>query len=84
MKTTWVSASTTTEIIKQTIKLRDTPVIATLRAVPAAAGCSVSITTITKIAAPMEQAYISEDIIIKLADSCGMSEPNRPQRRPVR
>ena len=71
MKTTWVSVSTTTETIKQTIKLRDIPVIATLRAVPAAAGCSVSITTITKIAAPMEQAYISEDIIMTLAIHAG-------------
>ena len=60
-------------------------VFATPRAVPAAGGCSVSVTTIMKIARPTARAYVNEYIKTGFRnDGWGIEEHKNPQTRPTR
>ena len=59
---------------------KDIPVIATPRAVPAAGGCSVSVTTIVNIVAPTASEYI---IMEYIKAGCGIKENKNPYRRPT-
>jgi len=54
---------------------KDVPVITTPRAVPAAGGCSVSVTTIVNIAAPTASEYT---IIEYIKAGCGIKENKNP------
>lgn len=54
---------------------REKPVIATPNAVPAARGCSVSITTIIKMERPTASAYIMAD---DSNAACGINANNDP------
>lgn len=59
---------------------KEIPVIATPRAVPAAGGCSISITTIVNMAAPTAKEYTTVEYI---KAGCGIKENKNPQRRPT-
>jgi hypothetical protein len=57
------------------------PVITTPRAVPAAGGCSVSVTTIVRIEAPTAIEYIKSE---NIKAGCGNKENTNPKKRPTR
>ncbi len=59
---------------------KEMPVIATPRAVPAAGGCSTSITTIVNIVVPTASEY---KIIEYNKEDCGNKENINPKKRPT-
>ena len=60
LKQTWIKDKANALIIAAITTLHEKPFIATASASPEAAGCSVSVTTITKIESPIAEAAMKE------------------------
>ena len=59
---------------------KEMPVIAIPRAVPAAGGCSISITTMVNMVAPTANEYT---IMEYIKADCGIKENKNPHKRPT-
>lgn len=67
-------------VITAIVAFKEKPVITMPKAVPDAGGCSVSITTITKIESPTASEYTR---IEYKNEGCGIKAHKDPHRRPT-
>jgi len=68
-------------VITAVTTLKENPVMATPKAVDAAGGCSVSVTTIVKVERPTASEYANAEC---RNDCCGIKAQSDPKVRPIR
>jgi hypothetical protein len=76
----WIKESRMMLMLTAANTSKEIPVIATPRAVPAAGGCSMSMTTMMNMAAPTANEHTTVEYI---KAGCGIKENKNPQRRPT-